>query len=88
MIAGSVAHDPTAAIEVAGIRTPVEHVTAEGDLQAWLDERIQAHPIDLLVFARFPARLLLSAQWQVPMLLLPPAPSGWSLVRRDIDAPD
>lgn len=88
LIAGSVAHDPSAAIEVAGIRTPVEHVTAEGDLQAWLDERIQTRPIDLLVFARFPARLLLRAQWQVPMLLLPPAPSAWSLIRRDIDAPD
>jgi phosphatidylserine/phosphatidylglycerophosphate/cardiolipin synthase-like enzyme len=90
LLAGPVPHDLAAAADVAGIRSAVEFVAPRGlPPQQWLDERMRTNPPDLLVYARMPTALLLSARWRVPSLLLPPpAPVTRPVLQRDMDAPD
>ena len=90
LLAGPVPPDLAAAVEVAGIRSNVDFVAAQGlSSQQWLDERMRRQAPDLLVYARMPTALLLGSRWPAPSLLLPPLASvGRPLLQRDIDAPD
>lgn len=82
--------DASAALDVAGIRASVELVTRNGrPLKQWMDERLQAQALDLLVFAHLPVTLLLGSGFSTPCLVLPPAPQiGRPAVERALDGPD
>jgi len=86
----AVPSDLSAALDVAGIRAAVELVAATGDLRKqWLDERLRANAIDLLVFARLPLARLLNPGSTVPCLVLPPPPPvGGPLTELALDGPD
>ncbi len=90
LLAGPVPQDLATAVDVAGIRAAVEFVAPQGiSLPQWLDERMRTNAPDLLVYARMPTALLLSARWRAPSLLLPPpAPVTRPALQRDMDAPD
>lgn len=85
-----VPHDPAAALHVDGIHASVTFAAAEDvSPMQWLDERVQANAVDLLVFARLPSALLLGARWPVPSLLLaPPAAVVPVAKQRGLDAAD
>jgi phosphatidylserine/phosphatidylglycerophosphate/cardiolipin synthase-like enzyme len=90
LLLGPVPHDLVAAVEVAGIHAAVEFAALRGlSPRQWLDERMRTRPPDLLIYARMPTALLLSAHWRVPSLLLPPpAPVTRAPLRLDMDAAD
>jgi len=90
LLAGPVPQDLAAAVEVAGIHAAVEFVALQGlSPRQWLDERLRTNAPDLLVYARMPTALLLSARWRAPSLLLPPpAPATRPPLQLDMDAPD
>jgi len=90
LLAGPVPQDLAAAVDVAGIRAAVEFVAPQGlSPGQWLDERMRTNSPDLLVYARMPTALLLSARWRAPSLLLPPpAPVIRPALQHDMDAPD
>ncbi|MCL4182581.1 MAG: phosphatidylserine/phosphatidylglycerophosphate/cardiolipin synthase family protein [Burkholderiaceae bacterium] len=85
-----VPHDPVAALHVDGIRADVTFAAPqEASPTQWLDERVRADAVDLLVFARLPSALLLGARWPVPALLLPPPAAVVAVTKqRGLDAPD
>lgn len=86
----AVPRDLSAALDVAGIRAAVELVAATGVSRTqWIEERIRANAVDLLVFARLPLARLLSSESSVPCLVLPPPPPvGRPLTELALDGPD
>src|SRR5574340_802885 len=86
----AVPRDLSAALDVAGIRAAVELVAATGVSRTqWIEERIRANAVDLLVFAHLPLARLLSPESRVPCLVLPPPPPvGRPLTELALDGPD
>ncbi|MEZ4326249.1 MAG: phosphatidylserine/phosphatidylglycerophosphate/cardiolipin synthase family protein [Polyangiales bacterium] len=75
--------------EIAGVEARVTFVTPDQrSARRWLQEELPKTPIDLVVFARFPMDLLLSAALPLPTLLLPPADVARSALSGRIDGPD
>jgi phosphatidylserine/phosphatidylglycerophosphate/cardiolipin synthase-like enzyme len=90
LLSGPEPLDLAAAVDVAGIRASVEFVAPQGlSAGQWLEERMRTRTPDLLICARMPTALLLTARWRAPSLLLPPlAPVTRPVVQRDMDVPD
>ncbi|MFY3743541.1 phospholipase D-like domain-containing protein [Anaeromyxobacter sp. Red801] len=77
------------ALEVAGIRAPVELAGGFG-AGTWrtLETVARERRLDLVVLSRFPGALLRGAPWPAPVLVLPPAAPVRSVLRRPLDVPD
>lgn len=78
-----------AALEVSGVRPRVE-LTGGLSTPPWraLDAIARERPLDVVVLARFPERLLASAPGSTPVLVLPPPAATGPAVERPLDAPD
>jgi phosphatidylserine/phosphatidylglycerophosphate/cardiolipin synthase-like enzyme len=78
------------ALEVSGVEAAVE-ISSPSDapsMRQWLDEWTRHRALDLLVFARIPAALLLGSFWSLPVLLVPTLPSTRPFAQRAIDVAD
>jgi phosphatidylserine/phosphatidylglycerophosphate/cardiolipin synthase-like enzyme len=78
-----------ALLEVAGIHSSVELPAPDiASIRRWLAERTPGRAIDLFVFTRAPAVLLVGVSWPAPVLLLPPPLPDERTIQRSLDVAD